>query len=120
MGDERFHQRDFSGKSMIDRDKIIAGELKRKLAEVVELLDYRVFGSRARGTDDENSDLDIFIEVESLDADLRGRISDIVWDVGFANYTVISTLVFTRDELENSPLRVSPIVQSIQREGVIL
>ena len=113
-------QRDFSGGSLIDSDKRIAGELKRKLAEVVELLDYRVFGSRARGNADEYSDLDIFIEVEFLDADLRGRISDIVWDVGFANYTVISSLVFTRDELENSPLRASPIVQSIQQEGVRL
>jgi hypothetical protein len=30
---------------------------------------------------------------------------------------VISPLIFTRDELENSPLRSSPIVRVIKEEG---
>jgi hypothetical protein len=38
--------------------------------------------------------------------------------VGYQNYTVISPLIFTRDELENSPLRASPIVKAIAEEGV--
>jgi len=103
---------------MRSEDLRIARELKKRLSSLVELLDFKVFGSRARGDADEYSDMDVFFEVESLDSALKEKISDIVWEVGFNNYTVISPLIFTRDELENSPLRSSPIVEAIAEEGV--
>lgn len=103
---------------MKETDRKIAMELKEKLSNFVELLDFKVFGSRARGDADDYSDLDVFIEVESLDNALKENISAVVWEVGFNNYLVISPLIFTRDELENSPLRVSPIVEAITEEGV--
>ncbi len=103
---------------MKEKDRKIARELKARLSEEVALIDFKVFGSRARGDADEYSDLDVFLEVESLDSALKERISDIVWEVGFANYAVISPLIFTRDELENSPLRASAIVEAITEEGV--
>jgi predicted nucleotidyltransferase len=107
-----------NGASMNEHDRQIALQLKRRLSQVVPLLDYRVFGSRARGDADEYSDLDVFLEIEYLTKDLREKISDLTWEVGFENKMVISTLVFTRDELENTPLRSSPIVQAINEEGV--
>jgi predicted nucleotidyltransferase len=103
---------------MRSEDIRIARELKGRLSSLVDLLDFKVFGSRARGDADEYSDLDVFFEVESLDSELKEKISAIVWEVGFNNYTVISPLIFTRDELENSPLRSSPIVECIAEEGV--
>lgn len=103
---------------MKEKDRRIAQELKKRLSDIVEVLDFKVFGSRARGDADEYSDLDVFLEVESLDNTLKEKISAIVWEVGFNNYTVISPLIFTRDELENSPLRASSIVEAIAEEGV--
>jgi predicted nucleotidyltransferase len=103
---------------MRDRDRRIAEELKRRLASVVRIVEFKVFGSRARGDADEYSDLDVFIEVEALDTALRDAISELAWEVGYQNYTVVSPLVYTRDELENSPLRASPIVKVISEEGV--
>ncbi len=79
---------------MRPKDYVIAKELKGRLTNVVPLIDFRVFGSRARGD------------------------SDITWEVGFENFVVISILIFTRDEIESSPLRSSPIVRNIMEEGV--
>ncbi len=45
---------------MNPRDVSIAREYKRRLAEAVELIDFKVYGSKARGDDDEFSDLDVF------------------------------------------------------------
>ena len=103
---------------MTPRDYKIARELKRRLVEAVELIDFRVYGSRARGDDEEFSDLDVFIEVASLDKKTKDLISDIAWEVGLENLIVISTLVFTLDEVEKSPLRVSPILVNINEEGI--
>ena len=102
------------------RDYEIAKQLKERLSEVVQLIDFRVFGSRARGDEDEYSDLDVFLEVPSLDKELKEKISDIIWEVGFENYVVISPLIFTRGEIENSPLRSSPIVRNIVEEGIMV
>ncbi len=103
---------------MTERDKKIAGELKRKLSEVIPILDFRVFGSQARGDADEYSDMDIFLEVENIDKLSREKIGDIIWEVGFENFLVISPLIFTKEEIENTPLRSSPIVRNINEEGV--
>jgi len=105
---------------MTQQDREIAKELKRRLFEVVNLLDFRVFGSRARGDADEYSDIDVFIEVESTNKELNEKIFEITWEIGFKHFMVISTLIFTRDELENSPLRSSFIIKNIGREGVAL
>jgi len=43
-------------------DYEIAEKLRVKLSKVVSLVDFRVFGSRARGEGDEYSDMDIFLE----------------------------------------------------------
>jgi len=105
--------------AMLDRDLQVARKLKDRLSSVVTLVDFKVFGSRARGDADEYSDLDIFIEVETLDKELKEKISDIAWEVGFYNDCMhISPLVFTRYEIEESPLRISSIVQVIAEEGV--
>jgi len=101
-------------------DYDIAKRLKNRLSEVVELLDFRVFGSRVSGTNDEYSDMDIFLEVESLNKDIKEIISDIVWEVGFKHSIVITPLIFTRYEMEKSPLKVSPIVRSIMEEGLVI
>lgn len=104
--------------SMNEKDLKIAETLKQRFSAVVPLLDFRVFGSRARGEADEYSDMDVFVEVETLNPQLEEQFADIAWEVGFENFMMISCLIFTRDEIENSPLRASPIVESIFEEGV--
>lgn len=100
-------------------DLRIARQLKERVATLGQLLDFRVFGSRARGDADDDSDLDVFLEFETVDEVLEERISEVAWEVGLENECiVISPLVFSRYELEKTPLRVSPIVKAISEEGV--
>ena len=103
---------------MNQKDYLIAKKLKEKLSEVVSVVNLFVFGSRARGDQEEYSDLDVSIEVASLDKEQKEKIYEIVWEVGFENFMVISPLIFTSNEIENSPLRSAPIVKNIFEEGV--
>ncbi|PIY20502.1 nucleotidyltransferase domain-containing protein [Candidatus Desantisbacteria bacterium CG_4_10_14_3_um_filter_40_18] len=103
---------------MNESDYKIAKELKKRLSDVVSLIDFRVFGSRAKGTQGEYSDMDVFIEVEYLDKELEKGVREIIWEEGFENSIYISPLLFTRHEIEDSPLRASPIVKNINEEGI--
>jgi len=103
---------------MKQKDYEIARKLKEKLAALIPLVDFRVFGSRAREDADEYSDMDVFIETETVNKKQKDIISELTWEIGFEHFMVIFPLVFTRDEIENSPLKASPIVKNILAEGI--
>lgn len=103
---------------MTKKDLKIARQLKKWLSKEVPLVDVIVFGSRARGDYEPDSDMDVFIEIERIDPQIKEKIENIVWEVGYENYILISSLIFTRHEIENTALRVSPIVMSIAEEGI--
>jgi uncharacterized protein len=58
---------------MTPSDIKIAEELKKRLSQFVPLIDFRVFGSRARGDSEEYSDMDVFLEVESINKNLMAE-----------------------------------------------
>jgi predicted nucleotidyltransferase len=99
-------------------DRTVAREFKRRLAALGPILDLRVFGSRARGEAAPDSDLDVFIEVETLTPQLRRRIDELAWEVGFELDCIISPIVATRDQLERGPMGANPLVLMIEREGI--
>lgn len=105
-------------KNINERDYKVLCELKERLAGKVTLLDIRLFGSRARGDAEEFSDLDVFIEIQTLDREIKEMIKTITWEVSLENSMVISPLIFSKDELNNSPLKYSLVVKNIMEEGV--
>ena len=106
--------------SLESKSPEIVKELKNRLAKAVPLLDVRIFGSCARGDAAEDSDIDVFVETNTLSREIKRTVRHIAWEVGLERGVVISTLVFSRDELRNSPLRSSPVVLNIFREGIVV
>ena len=103
---------------MTAADREIAQELRQRLAQGVQIEDFRVFGSRVRGEATPESDLDIYLVVTELTPALRRWIDEVAWEVGFDKDRVISTLVTTRRGLEQGPFGAQPVVRTIEREGI--
>jgi hypothetical protein len=64
--------------------------------------------------------MDVFIEVETLSQQVKKQIRNIAWEIGLNSETVISPLIFSKEEIESSPIRSSSIVQNILQEGIAI
>jgi len=76
------------------------------------------FGSRARGGAGWDSDFDICVVVDRLDAKADQALSDLAWEVGFACDRVITVVPFSREAFERGPFSESTLVETIRREGI--
>ena len=104
--------------SVSENDLQTARELKKRVSKLKPLIDFRLFGSRARGDADDYSDMDIFMEFETVDKDLRSKVKNTAWEMTLESGIVVTTLLFSRHEIEDSPLRSSPIIRVIMEEGL--
>jgi predicted nucleotidyltransferase len=99
-------------------DLVAAKELKSRLVDLMAVDELRVFGSRARGDADPDSDLDVLVVLRENAKGLKNSVRDIAWEVGIKHGLVISTIVIDRYELYETPLRSSPFVMAVEEEGV--
>lgn len=106
---------------MGDVERMVLGRFKALLEERVPLHDLILFGSRARGDPEPESDMDVLVVLgDEADAAAREAVSDCAWEAGFDEGIVVVPMVFTRSEWERGPERHSLLAQSIRAEGVRL
>lgn len=96
----------------------IAREVKDRVAALTVVVDCRLFGSRARGDGAPDSDLDLYLVVESLDNRMEDRIIAICWEIGYREGLVIAPVVVSRHEIEQTALRAAPLIANIRNEGI--
>jgi len=101
-----------------ENEKTALSKLKKALEERFNLIDFRVFGSKARGEATPESDIDVMIEIEDYNPIAESEIDDIVFKINLEFDCFISLVIFGRKELEEGPLGESPLYRVIEREGV--
>jgi uncharacterized protein len=104
---------------MTEKEWELVHRFKTLVAERLHVHQMIVFGSRARGDADEESDLDVLVVVDGpVDDSVQKSVSHCAWEVGFDSGIVISSLAVSRDEWENGPQRYSLLALAIEREGI--
>lgn len=103
-----------------DNEEQALKNLREALLKKYPIIDFRLFGSKARGEGREDSDLDVMIEIPSYDRATVSDIDDMIYWINLDYDVFISALIFGKDELEEGPMSEAPIYKVIQREGVPL
>jgi uncharacterized protein len=101
-------------------DLRIVRQFRKRLLEISPIQRLVIYGSRARGDAEPESDMDLFVELPEVTPELRSRIYDLAWEVGFENGVVISTFITSFQSLSNSPLAANPLLRAIETEGIVV
>jgi predicted nucleotidyltransferase len=105
---------------ILPNEKNALDTLKAKLLENYNIVDLKLYGSKAKGTDDRDSDLDVMIVLEDYSWPVETEIDDLIFDINLKFDCFISALLFKRKEIETGALAESPIYKKIQQEGISL
>jgi predicted nucleotidyltransferase len=105
---------------ILPNEKKALNDLKTILTKNYKLLDFRIYGSKAKGTDSQASDLDIMIVLEDHSSATESRIDDLIFEINLKYDCFITALFFSRQELEIGPLAESPIYKKVLQEGISL
>ncbi len=62
--------------------------LKEELSRRFNVIDLRIFGSKVRGEDTPESDIDVMIELDECNPDIELQIYDLVFEINLQNDTL--------------------------------
>jgi len=101
-----------------DNERLALAKLKQALARDFRLIDLRLYGSKARGDSQKESDLDVLIVLEDCNWAIRKAVSALCFDLDLEFHVVISPVIYTRARLDSPLTRVTPFFQTVSRESV--
>lgn len=105
-------------KSLTTNEKQALTIFRDALVKDFGALDVRLFGSRARGEGDEESDLDVFIVLRQIDWESEKRIYGLSFDISLKYAVLISPILYSQGDIENPSIKLSPLYMTVQREGI--
>ncbi len=105
-----------------EKEGQILDKFKMGLRDVLSdnLLEIRLFGSKARGDARKDSDIDVLVIVSSDDWRMSDTVYSIVTDILLETEVCISPKVISQKEYTRLYNNENPFIKNVIREGVVL
>ena len=84
------------------------------------LLEVKLFGSKATGKDQPDSDIDVLVVVKKNGVEIEDRVRDIAFDVNLKHDVYISPRVIARAIISDPVWSITPFLRAVAKEGVPL
>ena len=106
--------------SLEDRERSAIIEASRMLRENFPVKEVVLFGSKARGDYDEESDIDLLVLTSRpISWNERKAINNALYEIQLKNDIILSTLIATATEWNEGTFSVLPIHEEILEHGVV-
>lgn len=97
----------------------IIREFKQRLRDRIGPCHLVLFGSRARGDAQDDSDMDVLVELDQpVDDAIRSKVSECAWEACLFKGIVLTTIPVNRREWLEGPESASLLAIAIRREGI--
>lgn len=100
------------------RERAALLAVKEEIAKRYPLRWMKLFGSKARGNADIESDLDVAIVIEELDWEIEKSVYEICFYTGLEHDALISPIVYSGQELSQSRTCSTPFFKNLERDGI--
>lgn len=101
-------------------EKNILDTFKLLLIKRIKLHSLVLFGSRARGDADPDSDMDVLVVVDELTKEVEDYITDCAWEACFSHGIIMVPIVFSTDEWDRGPENSSLLADVLRSEGILI
>lgn len=95
-------------------------KLKSDISGKYKLLEMKLYGSKARGDHDSESDIDVLIVLDTLDWTIEKDIYELCFKIGLAYDVLIAPMVYSKEETTDNFVRITPFYKTVQKEGITL
>ncbi len=94
----------------------------QKLRNVLghKLIEVKLFGSKARGEDAADSDIDVLVVVSEASVEIEDQVLDIAFEVNLKHEVYISPRVIDHAILDDPVWKITPFLQAVSKEGIPL
>lgn len=83
-------------------------------------VEVKLFGSKATGKDQPESDIDVFVSVEKGSVDVEDQVLDVAFAVNLKHEVYISPRVIDRAILTDPVWSITPFLKAVAEEGIPL
>ncbi|GFP32170.1 uncharacterized protein HKBW3S42_00475 [Candidatus Hakubella thermalkaliphila] len=113
----------------LEKLSLLKTEERNAVLEFADLLRERfgflikeliLFGSKARGESDKESDIDILVVLTNLSWEIKKSISELAAEENLKHNVLISTIRYDTATWESPLIKASPFAKSIREEGIWL
>jgi hypothetical protein len=104
---------------MTSTERSVLDDFKRRLSHHLKVERVLLFGSRARGDVDADSDMDVLVILEgAADAEAVDYVRLSAWEAGVEQGIVIVPVTVSRAEWQDGPLSSSLLALAVEKDGV--
>ena len=106
---------------MTTTERSVLDDFKRRLSRRLAVHSVLLFGSRARGDADVDSDMDVIVVLHgAADAKAEDYVRLCAWEAGVEQGIIVVPVTVSRAEWQDGPLSSSLLALAVEREGVAI
>ena len=102
------------------KEKMVLKEFKTSLGQVLggQLIELKLFGSKARGDDRADSDMDVLVIVASEDWHIRDKVYDVATDVLLQMDVCISPKVISKNRFDQLRKEGTSFINNVSKDAI--
>lgn len=106
--------------AMTDKEKLVLRQFKAAVEDALgkQIIELKLFGSKARGDDTPESDIDILVIVTDDDWHICDTVYDIATDIFLRTDIFISPKVISKNKLEQIQKEGTSFLRNISRDAL--